>query len=161
MALSVGIFQIELSRNRVCGIDRCLQVRACHKSTTFSMKMAKAGFGESSNFKLQLDVCKEKLWRVTPEPVKNFPWKEARDVLVERLLVAGGKALKWSLIALYIASFASDFVFSVLRNWELMIPFGLLVGCLMSDFFKEVAQEMVPTSQVNSACDMQLFLVSI
>ncbi|XVE95084.1 hypothetical protein REPUB_Repub02eG0065700 [Reevesia pubescens] len=33
------------------------------------------------------------------------------------------------------------------RNQELMIPFGLIVGCLMSDFLKETFQEVFRSSE--------------
>ncbi|XP_077220667.1 uncharacterized protein LOC143854534 isoform X2 [Tasmannia lanceolata] len=77
-----------------------------------------------------------------PDSVKEFPWRKAEDTMLQRLLLLGQKALKWSLIALFITSSFLDIVFSISRNRELMIPLGLFIGCTIADFLKETSQEL-------------------
>lgn len=114
------------------------------------MKTTKAQYGEPGRVKLQLGMVKERLWKAIPNSLKEYPWKKAEVVLLKHLLFFGQKALKWSLLTLFISSSLSDIIYSISRNQELIIPFGLLVGCLMTDFLKEVSQEMFHTGQVNS-----------
>ncbi|EEF52223.1 conserved hypothetical protein [Ricinus communis] len=111
------------------------------------MKLTKAQFGEPNKVRLQLSSAKEKLWEATPNPVKKFPWREAGDMLLKRLLFIGQKVLKWSLAVIFVLSCISDIIFSISRNQELMIPIGLLVGCLMTDFLKETLQELFQASE--------------
>jgi len=67
---------------------------------------------------------------------------------MERLLFLGQKALKWTLIILFVFSSLSDVIFSISRNQELMIPLGLFVGCLMTDFLKEISRELFRNTEV-------------
>ncbi|CAK7347368.1 unnamed protein product [Dovyalis caffra] len=113
------------------------------------MKVTKAHFGEPSKVKLQLNIVKERLWSAIPYSAKEFPWRKAEDVLFKRLLLVGQKAFKWSLITLFLFSSLSDVMFSISRNRELMIPFGLLVGCLMTDFLKEISMEVFQAPEEN------------
>lgn len=106
------------------------------------MKVTMSEFGEPNKVKIQMGAVKEKLWEAIPNSVKDLEWKKAVDILLGRLLFLGQKAFKWSLIVYLIASFLSDFVFSISRNQELMIPFGLLVGCFIADFLNETSQQV-------------------
>ncbi|XP_021284491.1 uncharacterized protein LOC110416748 isoform X2 [Herrania umbratica] len=105
------------------------------------MKITMAQSGEPKKIREQLNIIKETLWEATPETVKDFPWKKAENLLLERLLFVGQKALKLSLVTVFVISSLSDFLYSISRNQELMVPFGLIVGCLMTDFLKETSQE--------------------
>ncbi|XVF39745.1 hypothetical protein PTKIN_Ptkin01aG0057500 [Pterospermum kingtungense] len=104
-------------------------------------------FDEPNKIKQQLYIIKEKLWERTPDSVKDFPWKKAENLLLQRLVSVGYKALKLCLVTFFVFCLLSDFIYSVSRNQELMIPFGLFVGCLMSDFLKETSQEAFRSSQ--------------
>ena len=114
--------------------------------------MAQFQFGEPNKIKEQLNIVKERLRENTPDSVKDFPWKKAENLLLQSLLFAGKKALKLSLVAFFVLSCLSDFIYSISRNQELMIPFGLIVGCLMTDFLKETSQEAFRSSKVYILC---------
>ncbi|KAH7523775.1 uncharacterized protein LOC107420611 [Ziziphus jujuba] len=119
--------------------------RPCiHKEalSTCCMKVSMSEFGEPSKVKLQIGTVKEKLWEAIPNSVKDLDRKKAVDILVGRLLFLGQKALKWSLMVYLITSSLSDFLFSISRNQELMIPFGLFVGCLIADLLNETCQQV-------------------
>ncbi|XP_043809219.1 uncharacterized protein LOC110606485 isoform X2 [Manihot esculenta] len=117
------------------------------RSPTCFMKIINPQFGETDKVKLQLSIAKERLWEATPDPVKEFPWRKAGDELLKRLMFIGQAALKWSLIAVFIFSSVSDVIFSISRNQELMIPVGLLIGCLITDYLKEILQEVIQASE--------------
>lgn len=135
--------QIKVLRNKPCRLRWCLLSHAPHQiSPTCSMKVTKAHFGEPSKVKLQLNIVKERLWHAIPDSAKEFPWRKAEDLLLKRLLLVGQKAFKWSLVILFLLSFLADVMYSISRNRELMIPFGLLAGCLMMDFLKEISMEV-------------------
>lgn len=106
------------------------------------MKVKMARFMDSNSMPIQIENLKEKMQEVVPEPVKIFPWKEAEKILLERLLFMGKETLKWSLLLFFVFSSLSDFVASVVRNQELLIPIGLFVGVLLTDLLKEISQEV-------------------
>lgn len=107
-----------------------------------------AQIGEPNKAKLELGTARKRLWDAVPEPLKQFQWKKAENILFERLLLLGRKALKWSLVTFFVFSSLSDVVFSISTNQELMIPLGLLVGCLLSDFFTETLNQLFPVTEV-------------
>lgn len=109
--------------------------------------MAQFQFGEPNKIKEQLNTIKERLWENTSDSVKDFPWKKAENLLLQRLLFVGKKMLKLSLVAFLVLTCLSDFIYSISRNQELMIPFGLIVGCLTTDFLKETSQEAFRSSE--------------
>ncbi|XVE55696.1 hypothetical protein DITRI_Ditri03aG0179100 [Diplodiscus trichospermus] len=109
------------------------------------MRITMARFGEPNKIKEQLNIIKEKLWEHTPDSVKDIPWKKAENLLLQRLLSVGQKALKLSIVTLFVFSFLSDFIYSISRNQELMIPFGLIVGCFLADFLKETYEAFCST----------------
>ncbi|KAK7852453.1 uncharacterized protein LOC111997062 [Quercus suber] len=124
--------------------------RSCVHHQTFptcSMKLSMKEFSDSNKFKTQINIVRKKLWEVIPDSVKEIPWKKAEDILLERLIFLGQKGLKWTLITLFIFSSLSDVIFSLSRNQELIIPLGLFVGCLMTDFIKETSQELFHHSE--------------
>ncbi|KAL9447032.1 hypothetical protein AB3S75_014657 [Citrus x aurantiifolia] len=116
--------------------------------------------GEPNKAKLELGTVKKRLWDAVPKPVKQFQWKKAENTLFERLLLLGKKALKWSLVTFFIFSSLSDVVFSISTNQELMIPFGLLVGCLLSDFSRETLNQLLPVTE-GQGQDQERQLLSI
>lgn len=138
-----------------------LQIHDRHQiSRTCLTKVKMAEFSEPNKAKMQVNVILERLWKAVPESVKEFPWKKAEDQMIQRLLFAGKKAFTWSLIPLFIMSSLSDIIFSISKNTELLIPLGLFVGCLMTDFFKETAQELFRDSQEQEK-DLSLQLLGI
>lgn len=151
--------QIKVLRKKPCRLRWCLLSHASHQiSPTCSMKVTKAHFGEPSKVKLQLNIVKERLWHAIPDSAKEFPWRKAEDLLLKRLLLVGQKAFKWSLVILFLLSFLADVMYSISRNRELMIPFGLLAGCLMMDFLKEISMEVFQAPEVNSTlCSFPVF----
>lgn len=140
---STSKFRIKHFQDQPCLIQRCL--RLCIRrqtSPTCSMKVSMGHFGEPNKGKMQINMVREKLLEAIPDSVKDIPWKKAEDLLLERLLFLGQKAFKWTLITLFVFGSFSDVIFSFSRNQELLIPIGLFVGCLMTDFLKETLQEM-------------------
>lgn len=98
-------------------------------------------FGQPENATSYLDNLVESLRQTSPKSLKEFPWKEAKDVVQERLLVIGQKALKWSIIVLFVVSSVSDVLQAISSNRELMIPLGLFIGVALADFLKESVHE--------------------
>lgn len=98
---------------------------------------------------MQIGIVKEKLKEAMPSSVQEFPWRKAQHTLLDRLLLLVQEALKWSLIIYFIFGSLSDVVYTFFINWELIIPVGLFVGCLMADFFKEISQELFRGSEEN------------
>ncbi|XP_042513460.1 uncharacterized protein LOC122088308 [Macadamia integrifolia] len=101
-----------------------------------------AHFSEPNKKMVHVYRFRERLWASLPEPVKEFPWRKAEDLVLQHLLIHGERALKWSLITLFIFSFLSDIIFSVVRNRELIVPLGLFIGCTLADFLKETSKEL-------------------
>lgn len=115
---------------------------SCPVSTSFYVRSSANGqLNDPPKFKLQLDYTVKKLGQLVPDSVRSFPWKKAESSGMQQLQVLGQKALKWSLIALFILNSSSDIIYSISRNKELLIPFGLFLGCLTADFLKETSQD--------------------
>lgn len=111
--------------------------------------MSQAGEPNGVNaINMQFISVKEKFEKSLPEPVKEIDWNKASNIFLARLISIGLMTMKWSVVALFALSSISDVVFSISRNQELIMPLGLFVGCLGADFFKEVSQELFPSSQV-------------
>ncbi|KAK9946335.1 hypothetical protein M0R45_011804 [Rubus argutus] len=142
-------FPINLSNPKPAQPQKCFILRVRLKPFRKScMKVVSmAQFGEPNKPSLQIGVMKEKVLEAIPVPVKELPWKKAADIALKQLLFLGEKALKWSLLALCVLSFFSDIIFSISRNRELIIPFGLFVGCFITDILKETLQQVLPISE--------------
>ena len=96
---------------------------------------------ERNNLSPHLHNLSDALWKTLPEPVKEFPWKEAETVIAHRLFMLGSRVLKSFLLVGFVLSFASDLIFSFLRGRELIVPLGLTIGVVMADFLSETAKE--------------------
>ncbi|KAM7266337.1 hypothetical protein ACFE04_004234 [Oxalis oulophora] len=114
---------------------------------------------EPSNAKENLNVIKERLWEVVPDSIKSSDWKSAESVLLARLIFLGKELFKWSLVLYFVYSLVGDGIFAVSKNHELMIPFGLLVGCGMTELFKDVSEQVLPTTEGESL-NWRLFGIS-
>ncbi|KAG8503187.1 hypothetical protein CXB51_001035 [Gossypium anomalum] len=126
----------------------CSQLHNFHRlSPKCHLKITMAQFWEPNKMKEQLNTIKERLWENSPDSVKAFPWKKTENLLLDKLLIAGNKALKLSIVTVFVFSCLSDFIYSISRNQELMIPFGLIVGVVMSDFLKQTSQEAFRSSE--------------
>ncbi|KAK3425650.1 hypothetical protein EUGRSUZ_F02208 [Eucalyptus grandis] len=149
---SISPFRIKLSNNRMCQPSNGTTLLP-HRRTfpKHSVQVMMAQFGESERLNAQLNAVTERLQEAIPDSVKHFPWKKAETVLLDRVVLLGQKALKWSLITLFVASSLSDVLFAISRNRELIIPIGLFVGCLLTDFLKEVTVELSDDSQFTAA----------
>lgn len=147
---SISPFRIKLSNNRMCQPSNGTTLLP-HRRTfpKHSVQVMMAQFGESERLNAQLNAVTERLQEAIPDTVKHFPWKKAETVLLDRVVLLGQKALKWSLITLFVASSLSDVLFAISRNRELIIPIGLFVGCLLTDFLKEVTVELSDDSQLD------------
>ena len=108
-----------------------------------------AGFMDSNSMPIRIENLKEKMQEVMPEPVKTFPWKDAEKILVERLLFMGKETVKWSVLLFFVVSSLSDFVASIVKNQELLIPIGLFAGVLLTNLLKEISQEVFGNSEVH------------
>ncbi|KAK2660071.1 hypothetical protein Ddye_006604 [Dipteronia dyeriana] len=139
---------IKLCKHQTSQLQSCSLWGVRYKnSRKCSVKVTVAQMGDPDKVKLQLSIVKERLWEAVPDSAKDFPWQKAEKTMLEKLFVLGQKALKWSLIVLFIFSSLSDAIFSISRNQELMIPFGLLVGHLMTDFLRETLLELFRGSE--------------
>ncbi|XP_027093185.1 uncharacterized protein [Coffea arabica] len=116
---------------------------ACNPVKSFRMEW----FNEPAKFKVHIDYAMKKLSEFIPPSVQNFPWAKAENAALQHLLALGQLALKWSLTALIILSSASDFIYSISKNKELVIPFGLFCGCVVADFLNETSHELIRSTQ--------------
>ncbi|OAY63647.1 hypothetical protein ACMD2_16018 [Ananas comosus] len=106
-------------------------------SKSFVKLQAAEHFGDPKYITNYVDNLSKRLVSTLPEPIKVFPWKEAKNKVLEQLLVVGEKALKWSLIVLFVVSAALDLYLAISRDRELLIPLGLFVGIALADFLTE------------------------
>ncbi|XP_030455120.1 uncharacterized protein LOC115676366 [Syzygium oleosum] len=158
---SVSPFRIKLLKNRMCQPSNGITLHSCRRTfPKHSMQVTMAQFGESERLNVQLDTVTERLQEAIPDSVKHFPWKKAETVLLDRVVSLGQKALKWSLITLFVASSLSDVLFAISRNRELIIPIGLSVGCLLTGFLKEVTTEFYGDSQPDQGFIQHLTAIS-
>ncbi|XP_031407164.1 uncharacterized protein LOC116215549 isoform X2 [Punica granatum] len=151
---SASPIRIKLFKGRPCQLSGSGLRHSRHVITPprCSMRASMAQFGEPEKLKVHLNVARERLWETVPNSVKDFPWKEAEDKILHRLVLLGHKVLKWSIVSLFVFSSLSDFVYAVAKNNELMIPLGLFIGCLMADFLKEIFLEFFSNSEIASVC---------
>ncbi|KAF8024680.1 hypothetical protein BT93_F1762 [Corymbia citriodora subsp. variegata] len=159
---SVSPFRIKLLNSKMCQPSNGITLHS--RRQTFpkhSMQVMMAQFGESERLNVQLDAVTERLQEAIPDSVKHFPWKKAETVLLDRVVLLGQKALKWSLITLFVASSLSDVLFAITRNRELIIPIGLFVGCLLTDFLKEVTTELSGDSQLDKGLIQHLTAIGV
>lgn len=124
------------------------QVSICRISACNPVKSSRMEqFNEPAKFKLHIADAMKNLSEFIPLSVQNFPWAKAENTALQHLLALGQVALKWSLTALFILSSASDFIYSISKNKELVIPFGLFCGCVVADFLNETSQELIRSTQ--------------
>ncbi|KAK7321616.1 hypothetical protein VNO77_32432 [Canavalia gladiata] len=140
-------FRVKLFQCQPCQFHRCSQIympRQTDYTRTQSIKVSMAENNEHNEVKMQIGMMREKLKQAMPISV---PWKNAENILLDRLLNLAQEAIKWSLILFFIFSSLSDIVYTFSINRELVIPVGLFVGCLMTDFLKEISQEVLHRSE--------------
>lgn len=139
------------SRPRQLHNSFLINVRKQHVSVTCSAKFPRMDhFHEPTKLIVFLNNTKEKLWKLTPDSVKHFPWKKAESVALHELLVLAKETLKWSLLACFAFSCLSDILYSISRNKELVIPFGLFVGILITKFIDEISGELMRDHKVQN-----------
>ncbi|KAI3831619.1 hypothetical protein MKX03_017467 [Papaver bracteatum] len=159
-------FQIKLLGSQIFPVHSgsCLLLAPNkHRQTIIKCSAKVTGFGQfgdPSKLKMQVVDFGEKLWQTFPETVKEFPWKKAEDIMLQRLLFLGKEALKWSLIILFAFSSLSDILLSISKNKELLIPVGLFIGCVVSDIFKETSKELFPSASAKEG-GLKLNLVAV
>ncbi|XP_062099589.1 uncharacterized protein LOC133805423 isoform X1 [Humulus lupulus] len=141
-------FPIKLFGYRSCQVKKSLVLGTRHQTLfKYALKVSMSQFGGPEKVNMQINDVKEKLQKVIPDSVKELELERGADILVQKLLSLGQKALKWSTVVLIALSFLSDVIFTISRNQELVMPFGLLAGCLVADFLKEISIEVFPNSQ--------------
>ncbi|KAK6940325.1 hypothetical protein RJ641_029856 [Dillenia turbinata] len=131
---------------------------ACYNhmsSGCFAKLSTRSEFIEPNKLKIHISNVRKQLTQVASDTVKHIPWKKAENVLLLQLLSLGHMACKWSLVALFVCSFLSDAMYSILRDRELLIPIGLLIGSVLVDFLKESFLE------INVAIGAQVFLLHV
>ncbi|XP_062099590.1 uncharacterized protein LOC133805423 isoform X2 [Humulus lupulus] len=142
-------FPIKLFGYRSCQVKKSLVLGTRHQTLfKYALKVSMSQFGGPEKVNMQINDVKEKLQKVIPDSVKELELERGADILVQKLLSLGQKALKWSTVVLIALSFLSDVIFTISRNQELVMPFGLLAGCLVADFLKEISIEVFPNSQL-------------
>lgn len=120
---------------------------------------ASENFGHSNSFSALLNKLAYEIQNISTEKLEEFPWKKARSIIAERLLVLGTGALKWSFVLLFIVSFLSDIIIAISMNRELMIPLGLFTGVILADFLKESFHEFFQTNTKDKPFAKQLVSV--
>lgn len=146
-ATSLSNIRMKSLKSQSCQLHSHLLINVRRRpiSVTSSFKLpTTAQFRDPSNIKLHMNYVRKKLWDAIPNPIKDFPWKKAEAIASKQFLLTGKEALKWSLVALLIVGSISDIIFSISTNKELLVPFGLFVGCIMAMFLKETSQELFP-----------------
>ncbi|CAA3005550.1 Hypothetical predicted protein [Olea europaea subsp. europaea] len=164
-AITTSISPVTSFNRRLCHLHRpfFIHVHSHQVSATSSVKQLPRmqQFHVPPKYKMYFTCTKDKLLGFIPDSFKQFPWKEAKGVAQQELLVWGKEALKWSLTAILIFSFASDIIYSISRNKELLIPFGLFVGCLMTNYLNEVSQELSHNDKVYKEVSLFYVIISI
>ncbi|KAL0432614.1 UNVERIFIED_CONTAM: hypothetical protein Slati_2595700 [Sesamum latifolium] len=152
MAL-LAFVQVALSKGQVRRLHSSflINVRKQHVPVMCSAKVPwMEHFHKPTKLIVFLNYTKDKLWEFVPGSVKQFPWKKAESIALHELLIVGKEALKWCLLAFLAFSCLSDFFYSISRNKELLIPFGLFVGCLITNYFDKISQEFLHDHKVIS-----------
>lgn len=108
------------------------------------MKLQAAGkFAQPNKATSYFKDLADRIWEASPKLLKEFPWEEAKDMVLRQLFFLGKKALRWSFIGLYAISFLLDISLAISRDRELLVPVGLFVGVALADFIKESLQEFL------------------
>lgn len=146
MSLPAQASSLVPSRFLICKRRLFYSSRACElKLPTFVNRLSKLSTAKSyvpQRLISSLENFKDKLCLVTPLPLKDFHLQDAEAVFLQQLLLAGKKALKQFLLLLYICSFVSDVVYSISRNKELIVPLGLFMGYVATNFLAETSKEL-------------------
>ncbi|KAJ8494143.1 hypothetical protein OPV22_015864 [Ensete ventricosum] len=112
-----------------------------------TMKLQAAGnFAQPNNATSYFKDLANKIWEASPKSLKEFPWEEAKDMVLRQLFFLVKRALMWSFIGLYAISFISDISLAISRDRELLGPVGLFVGVALADYIKESLQEFLKSS---------------
>ncbi|XP_042464473.1 uncharacterized protein LOC122047339 isoform X1 [Zingiber officinale] len=127
-----------------------------HVRGSFTKLQASGDFADPKKASIHLHRLADKLLEVFPKPLKEFPWEEAKKVVLHQLVFLGKTALKWSFIVLYALSFLSDISLSISCDLELLIPVGLFIGVSLAEFLKESLQEFFKTTAKNGDFDKHL-----
>lgn len=161
-AISLPSFPMKLMNRKSCPHNHWLiNVTRSPISATRSVRLpTRAQLYDPSQINLHINHIKERLWYVIPNPIKEFPWKKAETIALKQFLVTAKEALRWSLVTVLIFGSISDVLFSVSINKELLIPFGLIVGCMIANFLKETSQELFPNSEQEGDLSWNLLAVS-
>ncbi|KAF7817407.1 myb proto-oncogene protein [Senna tora] len=145
-------FRVKPFLDQPCKLQSCSAIHIPHQTfstRTCSIKVSMAEHNEPNEVKTQIKIMKEKLREALPVSIKEFPWNKAERKLLDRLISLARKALNWSLVLFFVFSSISDIVYTLSMNRELIIPFGLFVGCLVADFLKETSQELFHSPEEN------------
>ncbi|KAK4274603.1 hypothetical protein QN277_017799 [Acacia crassicarpa] len=143
-------FHIKLFLGQPCHLPRCSAIQLPQQTRharTCLMKISMADHNEPDEIRVQIGNMKEKLREILPISVREFPWSKAEHKLVDRLISLAREALKWALVLYFVLGSISDIVYTLSINRELVIPIGLLIGCLTADFLKETLQELFHISE--------------
>ncbi|KAL1817667.1 hypothetical protein ACET3Z_020241 [Daucus carota] len=147
--VTLPTFSMELLNSKSCPRShRLINVTRSPNSVTRCVRLpTRAQLNDPSGINLHMNNIKDRLWYVIPNPVKEFPWKKAESIALKQFLITAKEALKWSLVAVLIFGSISDVLFSISMNKELLIPFGLFVGCVIANFLKEISRELFPNPE--------------
>ncbi|XP_051149733.1 uncharacterized protein LOC127264310 [Andrographis paniculata] len=158
-ALTASRFPIAPFKQRLCRPDGSflINVHRKHLSVACFAKFPRMEhFPDSTKFVTFLNYTKDKLWEFVPGSVKQFPWKNATNVALRDLQALGKKTLKWTLLAYFALSCPSDIVYSLSGNKDLMIPLGLIIGCVMANYFDDISKEVMSNYKGDNAFTWKL-----
>ncbi|KAK1395965.1 Phosphoribosyl-AMP cyclohydrolase [Heracleum sosnowskyi] len=160
--ISLPTFSMKLLNRKSCPLNYWLTHVARNPiSATRCVRLpTRAQLYDPSRINLHMNNIRERLWYVIPNPIKEFPWKKAETIALKQFLLTAKEALKWALVAVLIFGSISDVIFSISINKELLIPFGLIVGCMIANFLKEILRELFPNSEQEGDLSWSLLAVS-
>ncbi|GAB2269568.1 hypothetical protein Dimus_004488 [Dionaea muscipula] len=148
-AISISTFQRKLLPLQPCSKQRCLHLSSrISCSPNRKLQLVRAQFRIPDEVKVRLAIAKDRVWKSTPDRIKDFPWKKAEAVILQPLLFLARESFKWCFIAWFLLGFVNDVIFAISKNQELVMPFGLFLGCLGSDSIMEASrEELFPHSE--------------
>ncbi|KAJ0967719.1 hypothetical protein J5N97_024636 [Dioscorea zingiberensis] len=143
--------RIEVARNqRNLTLQHCSHISRSYYRRIYTTNLVQASaaehFGKPTKFTDYLNNLADKAQHATSKTIKEFPWNEAKDLVLVRVLLLAKNVATWFFIACFIFGSISDLYLSVARKKELMIPIGLFIGVILAEILRESSVEFFQKS---------------